>query len=394
VTGLAGASGPGDRALADRATSGYVRHYGVEPDGVWFAPGRANLIGEHTDYNEGFVLPFALSSGVAVAAGRRDDEVLAVWSQQETGQPVTAQAGGLAPGTVSGWAAYPLGVAWSLRAAGYPAGGTSMAVDANLAMGAGLSSSAAIECAVGLALTELHDLTVPRTDLAALASRAENHFAGAPTGVMDQSASLLSQAGQALLLDCRSGESALVPLDPVAAGMMLLVIDTRVRHELNDGRYAERRESCEEAAGALGVPSLRDVTGDPEAVGKLADPVLRRRARHVVTENARVLAAVALLRKGALAAVGPVLSQSHESLRHDFEVSWPQADTTVAAVLSAGGAGARMMGGGFGGSVLALVPAGRQDGVRAAVEAAFARHDWPAAQITEVAPSASARRLR
>ena len=191
--------------LAERAARGYAERYGRPPEGVWFAPGRANLIGEHTDYNGGFVLPFALRSGVAAAAGRGGDGIT-VWSRHGGGEAVTAPLGGLAPGSVRGWAAYPVGVAWSLGAAGHQLGGTRVAIDADLPMGAGLSSSAALECAVALALTELHGLAVPRAELAAVASRAENEFAGAPTGIMDQSAALLCQAGHAMLLDCRSGQ--------------------------------------------------------------------------------------------------------------------------------------------------------------------------------------------
>jgi galactokinase len=379
--------------LADRVTRAYAAEFGEPPDGVWFAPGRVNLIGEHTDYNGGFVLPFALSAGVAAAAGRRGDG-LAVSSRQRGGRAVTAPPGRLAPGTVTGWAAYPLGMAWALTAAGYPPGGTAIAIDTDLAIGAGLSSSAALECAVGLAVADLHGLAVTRPELAALASRAENEFAGAPTGIMDQSAALLCRAGHALLLDCRSGAAQDVPLDPGADGLALLVIDTGVRHALNDGRYAARRRSCEEAARALGVTSLRDLTDRPEAVSALADPELRRRARHVVTENRRVLEVAGLLRRGDLAAVGPLLSDSHTSLRDDFEVSWPQADVAVGSALAAGAAGARMTGGGFGGSVIALVPAGRAGHVTAAVAAAFARAGWPAASIMPAVPSAAGRRLR
>jgi galactokinase len=382
---------PGD--LADRVTRDYAAEFGEQPEGVWFAPGRVNLIGEHTDYNGGFVLPFALSTGVAVAAGRHGAGI-AVSSRQRDGRAVTAPGGRLVPGTVSGWAAYPLGMAWALAAAGHPPGGTAIAVDADLAIGAGLSSSAALECAVGLALAELHGLAVTRPELAALASRAENEFAGAPTGIMDQTAALLCRAGYALLLDCRSGATRDVPLDPGAAGLTLLVIDTGVRHALNDGRYAARRRSCEEAARALGVASLRDLTDRPEAVSELADPELRRRARHVVTENRRVLAAAELLRGGELAAVGPLLTASHTSLRDDFEISWPQADVTVGSALAAGAAGARMTGGGFGGSVIALVPADRTAEVTAAIAGAFAREGWPAASVMPVAPSSSGRRLR
>jgi galactokinase len=382
---------PGD--LADRVTEDYAVQFGEQPEGVWFAPGRVNLIGEHTDYNGGFVLPFALSTGVAVAAGR-DSAGIIVWSRQRGGRAVTAPGEDLVPGAVSGWAAYPLGMAWALAAAGYPPGGTAIAIDADLAIGAGLSSSAALECAVGLALAELHGLAVTRPELAALASRAENEFAGAPTGIMDQSAALLCRAGHALLLDCRSGATQDVPLNPGAVGLTLLVIDTGVRHALNDGRYAARRRSCEEAARALGVASLRDLTDCPEAVSELADPELRRRARHVVTENRRVLAVAELLRRGELAAVGPLLTDSHASLRDDFEISWPHADVTVGSALAAGAAGARMTGGGFGGSVIALVPAGQTDQVAGAIARAFAREGWPPARVMPAVPSPSGRRLR
>jgi galactokinase len=379
-------------ALARCAAADYAERYGPPPEGVWFAPGRANLIGEHTDYNGGFVLPFALRAGVAVAAGRGGAGIT-VWSRQGDGSVVTAAPDGLTPGSATGWAAYPLGVAWSLAAAGHQLGDTRLAIDSNLPMGAGLSSSAALECAVALALTELHGLAAPRPELVALASRAENDFAGAPTGIMDQSAVLLCQAGQALLLDCRSGAAAPVPLDPGAAGLALLLIDTGARHELTDGRYGDRRRDCEAAASALGVASLREVTDHPDAVSRLADPKLRRRARHVVTENQRVLAAVDLLRRGELAEVGPLLTQSHASLRDDFEVSWPQADVAVEAAMAAGAAGARMMGGGFGGSVIALAPPGRVAGISAAMAAAYAWRGWQPATITEAVPSESARRL-
>jgi galactokinase len=212
---------------------------------------------------------------------------------------------------------------------------------------------------------------------------------------MDQSASLLCKAGHALLLDCRTGETADVPLDPAAAGLALLIVDTGARHALDDGRYAVRRRECEQAAALLGVPALRDVTS-PAAVDVLADPVLRRRARHVVTEDHRVQQTVALLRAGDLAGVGPVLCASHASLRDDFEVSWPEADVTVAAAMSAGALGARMMGGGFGGSVIALVPAGTagQDVVGTAIAGQFARRGWPAPALSGAVPSAGARRLQ
>jgi galactokinase len=366
--------------------------YGGEPDGVWRAPGRVNLIGEHTDYNQGWVLPFALDRGVVVAAARRDDGVLEIRSRQAGGDGVALPLEPLAAGGVTGWAAYPAGVAWALREAGHPVGGARLAIDADLPQGAGLSSSAALECAVALALTGLYGVDVPAPALAALARRAENEMVGVPSGIMDQSASLLCQARHALLLDCRSGQSAAVPLDPAVAGLSLLVIDTRVHHTLADGSYSRRRRECERAAQALGVRSLREVA-DPSQVAGLSDEVLRRRARHVVTENLRVLAVTGLLRAGNLAATGPLLRASHVSLRDDFEVSWEQADVAVAAAEAAGALGARMVGGGFGGSVIALVPA---DGtaVREAVSGEFAHRGWQAPRFWDAPPSAGARRLR
>jgi galactokinase len=384
-------AGPGP---ADQAADWYAACYGAEPEGVWHAPGRVNLIGEHTDYNEGFVLPFALSRGVRAAASRRGDGVLELRSRQAPGEPAAVPLTALAPGSVTGWAVYPAGAAWALAKTGLPIGGTSVAIDADLERGAALSSSAALECATALALTELHGLSVPRPELAAIARRAENEFAGIPTGIMDQSASLLCQAGHALLLDCRSGETSDVPFDLPTAGLVLLVIDTRVRHALSDGRYAARRRDCEEAARALGVSALRDVTDDPGVLDKIADPVLRRRARHVITENHRVLATVGLLRAGDIAGCGPLLSASHRSLRDDFEISWPQADAAVDAALAAGAPGARMTGGGFGGSIIALAQARTSADVQASVRDAFASRGWQRPGFLEAVPSAGALRLR
>jgi galactokinase len=380
------------RGAPENAAGLFARRHGGRPEGVWRAPGRVNLIGEHTDYNDGFVLPFAIGTGVCVAAAPRGDGLLALSSRQAPGADVTVPLDALEPGSLSGWAAYPAGVAWALREAGYFTGGASLAVDADLPLGAGLSSSAALECAVALALTELSGRSVARTQLAALARHAENDFVGAPTGIMDQSAVLLCETGHALLLDCRSDIGTAVPLDPGAAGLALLVIDTRARHALTDGGYAARRQACEEAARELGVPSLRDVT-DSSALAGL-DPLLRRRARHVVTENARVLATASLLRAGRLGSAGPLLTASHASLRDDFEVSWPEADTAVQSALDAGALGARMTGGGFGGSVIALVPADRDEQVRSAVTQQFTRTGWPEPACTVVVPSAGARRVR
>ena len=383
-------SGPAADALGDW----FAELYGGPPEGVWCAPGRVNLIGEHTDYNQGFVLPFALGAGVSVAAGRRGDGLIALSSRDARGAGVTVRLAELAPGSIGGWAAYPVGVVWALAAAGYRVGGVSIAVSADLAPGAGLSSSAALECATALALDELHQLAIPRRELAALARRAENDFVGVPTGIMDQSAALLCRAGHALLLDCRSGEGTAVPLDPAAAGLAFMLIDTRARHALTDGRYADRRRACEDAARALGVSSLREVTDDAAALAALADSELRHRARHVLTENRRVLEVARLLGAGQLARVGPVLTASHASLRDDFEVSWPEADAAVDTALAAGALGARMMGGGFGGSVIALVPGEYAAAITAALAGDFAARRWAEPRFLAAVPSQSAHRLR
>ncbi len=382
---------------AARASELFGVRFGETPEGVWLAPGRANLMGEHTDYNDGFVLPFALSQGTTAAAACRTDRTLAVCSGQEPGEAQIA-LDDLAVGQVTGWAAYPAGIAWALREAGYQVPGACIAVDSDLPAGAGLSSSAALECATALALTELAGVSIPRRELAAIAQRAENEFVGVPSGIMDQSASLLGQAGHALLLDCRSLESSQVPCDPAAAGARLLLINTRAKHELSDGEYGRRRAECEQAARLLGLPSLRYLTDVGDTV-RLTDPVLRRRARHVVTDNQRVLEAAAALRASSAVApgtyreIGRLLTQAHVSLRDDFEVSWPEADAAVEAALAAGALGARMMGGGFGGSVLALVPETGGGAIRAAVTEAYARRSWTAPEFLDAAPSSSARRV-
>ena len=376
----------------DRATGLFAQQYGEQPRGTWYAPGRVNLIGEHTDYNDGFVLPVAIGAGVTAVAARRPDGVLALASRQAPGEEVAVPLGGLAPGSVTGWAAYPAGVAWALRAAGYPIEGTSLSYDGDLPPGAGLASSAALECATALALTDLHGIALPRPQLAAIAHRAENDFAGVPSGIMDQSAALLGQAGHALLLDCRSGIGTAVPLDPGPLGLALLVVDTGARHAHAANGYSARRQACEDAAQALGVRSLRDITDSSELAG--LDPLLMRRARHVVTENSRVLATAGLLRRGQLGRAGPLLTASHASLRDDFEVSWPEADAAVAAAIEAGAYGARMTGGGFGGSVLVLVGAEQAGEVRATVAQRFGQAGWAAPRFGTAMPAAGARRIR
>ncbi|MQA83320.1 MAG: galactokinase [Streptosporangiales bacterium] len=380
---------------ADRAAAAFREAYGRPPDGVWSAPGRVNLIGEHTDYNDGFVTPFALPRGVAAAAERRDDGTLEAWSLQRPDERARTPPAELAPGAVEGWSGYVAGVLWALRSAGHAVGGASVVVDADLPVGAGLSSSAALECATAAALDELYGLGVPRPELARLAQRAENDFVGMPCGIMDQSAALLCRAGSVLFLDTRDLSVEQVPFDVAAAGLTLLVVDTNAPHRHVGGEYAARRRDCERAAESLGVAALRDIGEDElaAALGRLGDPTLRRRTRHVVAENARALEVVRRLRDGDVTGIGSLLTASHASLRDDYEVSWPQADVAVEWALSAGALGARMTGGGFGGCVIALVPEADVETVRGAIERAYAEHGWDPPDFLPATPAAGAHRV-
>ncbi|MBT9257605.1 galactokinase [Phycicoccus sp. MAQZ13P-2] len=356
--------------------------HGHAAEGVWSAPGRVNLIGEHTDYNGGLALPIALPQRTTAAASPRTDDLLRVHSVQ-TGETVEVDLGTVGPGSPDGWAAYVAGVLWALREDGHPVRGMDVTVTSEVPLGAGLSSSAALECAVGAAASDLFGLDLlgddaARARLAAACVRAENEVAGAATGGMDQSAALLCRPGSALLLDCRDGATEHVPFDLEAAGMVLLVTDTRASHALNDGQYEKRRRACEAAAAELGVASLREV--DPAtldtALDRLSTDELRRRTRHVVTEIERVRETVAALRAGDLDEVGRLFTASHASLRGDYEVSCDELDVSVEAAEGAGALGARMTGGGFGGSSIALVPRDSADDAVTAVRAAFGARGW------------------
>lgn len=365
----------------DRARAAFAAAFGATPPaGVWSAPGRVNLIGEHTDYNGGLCLPVPLAHRTYAALRRGSTRVARMASSWDPTAVVSLELASVAPGTVDGWTAYVAGVAWSLRELGLEVPGFDVAIDSCVPVGAGLSSSAALECSVALALDAVHGLGQSREALTAACVRAENEIAGAPTGGMDQAAALRTIAGHALLLDCRDLSVRHVPFDPAAEGLALLVIDTRAEHALVDGQYAARRATCEEAAALLGVPTLRELTdapGDAErALATLADgspgaDVRVRRVRHVLAEIERVKQFVALLDAGRLRDVGPLLDASHTSLRDDYEVSCRELDVAVEAARAAGALGARMTGGGFGGSAIALVEADAVDAVADAVDAAF-----------------------
>ncbi len=361
---------------------------------VWSAPGRVNLIGEHTDYNEGLVLPFAIAERTVAAAGRRPGAEVAVTSTLYPGT-VRAQLADIAPGAVTGWAAYPLGVAWALsQLRDRPgAGGVDLFIDSNVPAGGGVSSSAALEMAVAGALSDLWELAASDPELVHAGQRAENEVVGAPTGIMDQYASLLGQPGAAVFLDCRSEQTEIVPLRLDQAGLELVLIDTGERHSHAAGGYAARRASCEKAARELGVRALRDIgVDDLPRIASVLDEETFRRARHVVTENARVAAAVAALMAGDPPAIGPLLTASHLSMRDDFEISTHALDLAVDAALRAGALGARMTGGGFGGAAIALIPRHRTAALTQATLDAFTAAGFAAPQVHTVTPSPGAHR--
>ena len=375
-------------------TAGFREVFGTVPDGVWQAPGRVNLIGEHTDYNEGFVLPFAIDKTARVAVRVRDDSTVRMLSTFGGHGLVEASLDGLEPGSGEGWSRYPLGVAWALKERGISVPGFELLLDSDVPLGAGLSSSHAIECAVITALNELTGAKLAAEELVLATQRAENIFVGAPTGIMDQSASLRGAKGQAVFLDCRDQHVELVPFDAEASGLVLLVIDTKVSHSHADGGYASRRASCELGAQVLEVTALRDVgVEDLEAASGLLDEVTLRRVRHVVTENDRVLQTVELLGTQGPASIGPLLDASHASMREDFEISCPELDLAVDTARANGAIGARMTGGGFGGSAIALTPVDEEQKVRDAVVRSFAEAGYAAPDIFTVTPAEGALRL-
>jgi len=367
----------------------FRQQFDASPEGVWAAPGRVNLIGEHTDYNDGFVLPFALPQRTAVAARRRRLGCeWSVWSvNQSDGVSFGAEA--LVPGAVPGWAGYVAGVVWALRDTGADVGGAELLITSDVPVGAGLSSSAALECSVVAALDALYELGLGPMDRALIAQRAENDYVGMPCGLMDQAASTICTQGHALLLDCRSGELEQIPLD-TSDELALLLIDPHAPHQLVDGEYAARRSACEAAAAELGVAALRDATEDD--LERLSGDG-RRLARHVVRENARVLATVDLLRRRDVAGIGPLLVASHESLRDDFRVSVAELDLAVESAVAGGALGARLTGGGFGGTIIALVAADEVATVEAAVSAAFVSRGLTEPRIASTQPSAGSGRV-
>jgi galactokinase len=371
--------------------------YGAGPEGVWAAPGRVNLIGEHTDYNDGFVMPFALPHTTVAAVSRREDGVLRLHSADIDAGPVELPLDGLAPESDKGWTAYPAGVVWALREAGHEIDGADIHLASTVPSGAGLSSSAALEVVVALALNDLYELNLRGWQLARLCQRAENVYVGAPTGIMDQTASACCEDGHALFLDTRDLSQKQIPFDLAAEGMRLLVVDTQVKHAHSDGEYGKRRAGCEKGAALLGVDALRDVAYEDldAALDRLGDEEeVRRLVRHVVTEDQRVERVVSLLESGDPRGIGPVLTEGHASLRDDFRISCPELDLVVDTALATGALGARMTGGGFGGSAIVLTEEAAVDPITKAVEAAFAKAGFTTPRTFTAVPAPGARRVR
>ena len=355
------------------------------------APGRINLIGEHTDYNLGWALPIALPQRTVVAFEPSDGDSIIVCSDRVDGSvriPLRTK-----PGEVTGWASYVAGVVWALRFAGHPVPGGTMSITSDVEMGSGLSSSAALECAALGAFVAAAGWRIDRVDQARIAQRAENEYVCAPTGLLDQLASLFGEESTALLIDFRKLTVQPVAFDPSASGVALLLIDSRERHGHVGGEYAARRVSCERAAADVGVVSLREIQDRGLSVlDGVTDAIDARRARHVLTENQRVFDFVAAVRDSDYTEAGRIFNASHASMRDDFEITTENIDLIADTAVGAGALGARMTGGGFGGCVIALAPAGRVEVVGAAVREAVraAGNEDPAITRTCAAQGAGA----
>ena len=370
------------REIEEKAARAYGERFGDEPDLIASAPGRINLIGEHTDYNGGFVLPCAVGRRVAVALGRGGDELYS--TNFDEARPLGGEKD-------SSWADYPRGVAWAFGEAGGGIGGFRAVFSGDVPLGSGLSSSAAIEAATALALDTLFGLEMGRKELAVLCQRAENEYVGVQSGIMDQYASLLCKEGAALLVDCRSLKAENVPLDLKEAGLILLVCDTRVERGLADTGYNDRRATCERAARMLGVEQLREAK--KEYLERLSGEELRR-ARHIVSENARVLEAVEALRAEDFRGLGRLMYASHASMRDDFEISTPELDAFVELAEGSGAPGARLTGAGFGGCAIALVQDGDTDALAQNVRQAFTARSFEEPAFYEFLPAAGAEVVR
>ncbi len=342
-----------------RAIEAYVRAYKGHPDHIIRAPGRVNIIGEHTDYNDGFVLPCAIDKDAVVAIGHRDGNAIEILSCDYDRRDIFSIDADIEK-SPEAWANYGRGMVKYLLQSGYNLSPSRMSIAGDVPLGSGLSSSAALEMAVGRALIEQSGRKIDPTDLALIGQKAENQFVGCSCGIMDQLISAKASAGHAMLIDCRTLECSAIPIPPNSA---LLIVNSGITHSNSDGAYNERRAQCEKAAHHYGVKALRDIDDKQLEAGKSGlDNLSYRRARHVVTENARTLAAADALQDNDLSKLGQLMQQSHISMRDDFEITVPEIDQLADIMNDAiaqycdGKGGARMTGGGFGGCVIALAP--------------------------------------
>ena len=365
----------------------FLESFGHEPDLVAAAPGRVNLIGEHIDYSDGFVLPFAIKDRTLVAARKREDSTVRIASAQRRNKVVTVDIKDVKPGLKGEWERYALGVLGSMGVSH----GVDLLIDGHVPLGAGLSSSAALECSVATAMNHLFDMGYNLEELARLTQKAENEYVGVPCGIMDQSVSLMATRGAALLLDCRDLSTKNIPFDVASSALELLIIDTQAHHALTDGGYAERRASCESAVAKLGITSLRELSMEQlEASRSILTETEFIRVRHAVTEMKRVLDCVDALSNSDFEKVGHLINQSHASLRDDYTVSCPELDAAVDAANAAGALGSRMVGGGFGGSAIALIQASKTSETIKAIEKAFSDKGFKAPRFFTSLPSQGA----
>jgi galactokinase len=377
-----------EKVSAAYAAEQFAKTYGHEPVGVWSAPGRANLIGEHTDYNAGLVLPFAIDRRTYAAIGLRNDGIVRVSSE---GFPNLVEVNFSAESSFSGWSAYPLGVVKVLHEkTGHTVEGFDIHLVSDVPTGAGLSSSAAIECAVAVALNDIWGTQISKAEIALIGQRAENTVVGAPTGFMDQFASMFGEQDSAIYLDCRTQEVKSVPLG--LGSLKVLVMDTQEKHSHATGGYAARRQACDSAVEIMGVQTLRDIDASMlEHAQQLLPEETYRRVRHVVTENDRVSEAVKAFEIGDFTRVGELFAQSHMSMRDDFEISTLALDLAVESSLMGGAVASRMTGGGFGGAAIALVEADKVSSVMKVVEEAFVAQGLTTPHQFTVVPSQGAR---
>ena len=382
--------------------------FGCEPESFYKAPGRVNIIGEHVDYNAGLCLPMALEHATFIAVKPRNDRFVRVHSAQEQTprQFHLDQIG--AKGTekeVEGWVSYVAGVYWAFEQSGHTGlKGADIVIDSCVPYGAGLSSSAALECSIAVYLADSIGVELNlenKISLASMCVKAENEVAGAPTGGMDQSASIRCETGKALCLDCENFEAELVPFALAENNLKLLVVDTKAEHKLVDGQYANRRQTCVEAASKLGVKTLREISVDvlDEVLEKLGTPVEKNRVKHVVTEIYRTRKFIKTISdtteygQDIKKRLGDLMTASHESLRHDYEVSCKELDLVVDTMINNGAWGARMTGGGFGGCAIALIEAEDEQYLIAKVSQAFEKAGYTSPSVMTATPFEGARKL-